>query len=290
MVPGTTVALSSVDSKGRLKLKGERSFVGGVSDGLYGLAAFDFARGPVTAKKAWFFFDDEYVCLGSGITAGDNLDVVTTVNQCHRRGDVIVAGKSVQRGLHEIEAPTWVHHDGVAYIFPQPGSVRISCDIQKGSWRRINQRASDDEVAIDIFKLWLDHGSAPKDATYAYIVAPALAAADVSAYVSKARVTVLANTDRLQAVMYEKLALTAAAFYEPGRVDLSDGSLLAVDKPCLALIRGTKTGWAISLSNPENQQLTVQITLTTGDKILRKQVHLPTGPLAGSSVTINIAR
>jgi len=40
-----------------------------VSDGSYGLAACDFERDGLTARKSWFFFDDEIVCLGAGIMA-----------------------------------------------------------------------------------------------------------------------------------------------------------------------------------------------------------------------------
>ena len=47
-------------------------FVGGVSDGEYGVSAMNLSHIslPLSAQKSWFFFDDEVVCLGSGIESG----------------------------------------------------------------------------------------------------------------------------------------------------------------------------------------------------------------------------
>ena len=76
MIPGTTV----VHKPGpphwdEIVKKGRKAFVGGLTDGEYGAAVFDFEspRDPLKARKSWFFFDDEYVCLGSGITSKADL-------------------------------------------------------------------------------------------------------------------------------------------------------------------------------------------------------------------------
>ena len=64
--------------------------MGAVTDGQCGAVAFDF-RSPhdlTAAKKSWFFFDEEYVCLGADIKVDQNLPVVTTVNQVLMRSDV----------------------------------------------------------------------------------------------------------------------------------------------------------------------------------------------------------
>ena len=71
---------------------GLTDFVGAVTDGLYGAVAFDF-RSPhdmVKAKKSWFFFDDEYVCLGTDINSRPDLPVATTINQVLMRSDVTI--------------------------------------------------------------------------------------------------------------------------------------------------------------------------------------------------------
>ena len=75
-----------------------------MSDGNYGLAAFDLVRDGLTARKSWFFFDDEYACLGAGITCGSDNLVATTINQCNLVGDVLVA--SDDQGA-STTGPTW---------------------------------------------------------------------------------------------------------------------------------------------------------------------------------------
>ena len=52
-----------------------------ISNGIYGAAVLDMNERTTRAKKSWFFFDDEIVCLGTGITDNSGLDVRTTINQ-----------------------------------------------------------------------------------------------------------------------------------------------------------------------------------------------------------------
>ena len=47
---------------------GTTQFVGGVSDGIHGASVLDFSHKATRAKKSWFFFDREIVCLGAGIS------------------------------------------------------------------------------------------------------------------------------------------------------------------------------------------------------------------------------
>src|SRR6185503_21048143 len=44
-------------------------FVGAASDGVHGVAAMNYERDGVTARKAWFFGNEGVVALGAGITA-----------------------------------------------------------------------------------------------------------------------------------------------------------------------------------------------------------------------------
>ncbi|WP_439558526.1 polysaccharide lyase family 8 super-sandwich domain-containing protein, partial [Dyadobacter sp.] len=67
-IPGTTVVQKpEVAHWKELAKPGLNDFTGGVTDQRYGAAAFDFAsvHDPLKARKAWFFFDREFVSLGS---------------------------------------------------------------------------------------------------------------------------------------------------------------------------------------------------------------------------------
>ena len=88
-IPGTTAIQGTyTGEKNPIAVKGTTTFDGGVSDGAYGLAAMDLARGNLTARKALFFFDTSYVALGAGITLTDDTEhaVATDVNQFALRG------------------------------------------------------------------------------------------------------------------------------------------------------------------------------------------------------------
>lgn len=76
----------------------------------------------VKAQKSWFMFDNEVVCLGSGIGSNVPTDIVTTVNQCHLDGNVwINTGKTLRQATQGEfafeQAPQWIWHDSIAYLF-----------------------------------------------------------------------------------------------------------------------------------------------------------------------------
>ena len=88
----TIMQKANLPGPNEIQKEGLTSFVGAVTDGLYGAVAFDFKspHDPLVARKSWFFFDDEYVCLGSGIKSNPDLPVFTTINQVLMKSDVTV--------------------------------------------------------------------------------------------------------------------------------------------------------------------------------------------------------
>ena len=227
---------------------GDSRFSGGVSDGLYGVTAYICESGytGVAARKSWFFFDDEVVCLGSGIAASGQaagLEVNTAVNQCLLNGGVTVLADGAALDLplgtatRYAEAPDAVLHDEVAYFFPQGGDVSVSAKTQTGSWREINASQSDAPVSADVFALSINHGKNVRGGKYAYIVAPGIATAeDAKRYREQFPARVLANTEDVQAVYHQKLDILAMAFYRPGDYT-GDGFSVRVDAPCTLLFR-----------------------------------------------------
>ena len=285
--------------------RGATSLAGGVSDGTYGAAAFDYAKGGVTARKAWFFFDDEFVCLGAGIAAEGNAASVTSLNQCLLKGPIQVhegeRTRALEKGKAELACPAWVYHDGVGYVLLDGAKAVVQAEGQSGSWRDINARGSLNPLTMDVFSLWIDHGAAPKSASYAYLVVPAMEANEFPAYAEKAPVEVLCNTGDLQAVTHRKLGLTEAAFYKPGRLEIPGGPAISVDKPCMVLLQVGDNGVRLAVADPQNAPLLVHVELggkLAGDgiewqaqsKVSRLTVQLPDGIHAGQSVVRNLKR
>ncbi len=249
--PGITVELKGFEGKPRRE--GNRDFVGGVSDGMYGAAAFDFVRDDLTARKAWFFFDDEVVCLGAGIHCSGSHPVITSLNQCWLNGEVLAAqdGKieTLGRGQHDSAAYDWVWHNGIGYLMLGDSSITVRNDRQTGSWYAINTNESKQEVSGDVFSIWLNHGVNPVNAQYAYLACPDMAAEKIVDYAAKLPVRILANTSAQQIIRHESLGITAAVCYEAGKVDCGDFTV-DVKNPCLLLVRTYPEKVKLTVSDP----------------------------------------
>ncbi|MEM7658007.1 MAG: polysaccharide lyase family 8 super-sandwich domain-containing protein, partial [Bacteroidota bacterium] len=176
-IPGATILQKpSLPEPNQIQRLGLTDFVGAATDGSYGTVAFDFrsAHDPLIARKSWFFFDEQYVCLGAGISSPNrDLPVVTTLNQSLLNGEIILQTSekrlSPESGQQDYAEVEWLYHDQVGYAFPQSTPIQLFHGARTGSWQRINQQTDSptDSVEVEVFQLWLDHGNRPREARYA---------------------------------------------------------------------------------------------------------------------------
>jgi chondroitin AC lyase len=246
-ISGTTIVQKpQLPGPGDIQKEGLTDFVGAVTDGLYGAVVFDFRspHDPLEAKKAWFFFDEEFVCLGTGIQSRANLPVATTLNQSLLRSEVQVqqqgTSQLLPRGSRKLEGVKWVHHDKVGYIFPEPATVQLSNQAQTGRWSDITDQKNinNELVSEEVFNLWFDHGRRPAGASYQYIVVPDVTeqALDASSRNNRS-IEVLSNTAGVQAVRQGTLGLVQAAFYQAGTLEVAPGVSLRLDSPGMAMLK-----------------------------------------------------
>ncbi len=271
--------------------EGSTDFVGGVSDGKYGATVYDMNYNDVKAKKSYFFFDDEVVCLGAGINSDASENVTTTLNQSWLNGNVKIGGQNKIVSLKNsgnFAGPSWVWHDSTGYFFPSSAAVNITAQEQRGSWQAINASRSAKEISGDVFKLWIDHGAKPADAGYAYIVVPGIAVKDMSLY-NKENIKILSNTKKIQAVKNEKLNMMQIVFYEEG--EIKDGGLeVSVDKPCVVLLTNTDSkNMAVYIADPTQKLTEVKLKIESkelkGD--IKMNCKLPGGNYAGSTMRVS---
>ena len=297
-IPGTTVEQTDIFTESPRR-KGTTDFVGGVSDGRYGLAVFHLERSELQAHKAWFFFDREYVCLGAGITCQSENNVFTTTNQCYLRGNVTVwnasGEKQFPRGEHRLTSPITVYHNNVAYLFGSNDSVLLRNVSQEGSWYEISRSRPKDKIFHDIFTVLIDHGRTPHNATYAYTVYPGVDKQQAKAYTKKPGVEVLCNTVDIQAVKHRNLNLTQIVFFQSGSLQIDEKTTVSVDKPCLLLIHRLEHGMRVSVSDPTQKLDVIHLKLSgrlQGDACLYDPENhsstvsftLPKGGHAGQSI------
>lgn len=286
-LPGTTVELAP-HRPGEPRRKGETAFAGGVSDGSVGIAAFQLQRGPLQARKAWFFCRDVVVCLGAGIRCESEHAVVTTVNQCRLIGPVQAGGRDPEilpegEGTRRVE---WLHHDGIGYVFPRAREVNYVAAARTGNWQRISAQRRADPVTEGVFALCLDHGTRPDSAEYAYAVFPGADAAAMPARVRALPFSILANSPDLQAVAHPGDGSVAIVFYVPGQFE-GDGWQVRVDRACAVLLRQSEGAWRLSAADPAAAAGTLTVTLSRqGGAARQVAVALPAGPQAGASVTV----
>lgn len=311
-IPGTTVVQKpELPSEKEIQKKGLTDFVGAVTDGTYGAVAFDFKspHDPLEAKKSWFFFDKEYVCLGTGINSESPFPVATTLNQCLLKSDVMVRSKNqtskLTKGTHELTDVQWVLQDGIAYLFPQSVKINASNQSETGSWYKINHQSDSpkDVITKDVFKIWINHGVKPVNASYQYIVVPSTNEKELTEQGDR-KLAILSNTAEIQAVQHTGLNISEVIFYQAGQIKLSGDLKIGMDGPGIVMVKmdGSRIK-TISVADPSRKQ--GRIHLTVSDKIDKKglnftsswnnekgiseiTIDLPQTVYAGKSVTIEL--
>lgn len=311
-IPGTTIVQKQEPYHGSgIVKKGKTDFVGAVSDGEYGAAAFDFEspHDQLKARKAWFFFDEEYMCLGSGITSEDPYPVVTTLNQTLINGEILTSNQEVRstldRGEHELENVSWVLHDGVGYFFPGGENVSIKNKDETGAWQNIvgSQRVQDKPSVIKaLFGLWIDHGVQPINRKYEYMIIPNATEQQLEVLAENSPIIILSNTHQLQAVWHQNLNRAQAVFYEAGTLQLPNGIAISAKQPGMVMVATKgKAILNITIADPTRKlkyfELASNVTLDghgpswntkkeKGQFESKLQVMLPKGDQAGKSMVI----
>lgn len=271
-IPGTTIPqVGEVPmAKSSWMQMGTSKFAGGVSDSIYGATAYvyddEWAGVNTHARKSWFFFDNEIVCLGAGISSDNASPVVTTLNQC-----VATAGQTISYVGADGKCATAdgdlksavvraVRYDGVGYVFPDGGDVEAEVKTQSGSWRTINHTQVDEVVEKSVFTLSLNHGVKPSAATYSYIVVPESADAPSLASYGK-HVAVLSNTSVIQAVQQRDLGIWQFVFYSAATYK-DRNVTVTVDKPCAVMLRrrGDGTLW-MHVADPSQKQQPITVAV-----------------------------
>lgn len=320
-VPDDKIPLSASD----MSQKGTSTFAGGVTDSVYGVTAYSYEGSHTgnSARKGWFMFDDEVVCLGAGInsvvpsnsyvrqndydgryfnsadwmTAIDQYEINTTVNQACLKGDVsVLEGGSVSTlstaGDHKYAAaPDWVWHDSIGYFFPQGGEVWVSNKAQSGSWYDINRSYSADNITKNVFTLWLNHGKPAVNGTYAYIVVPGLKSpAEMNAYKSTSAIEILSNTDSMQVVYHKDLKIYGLIFFKPCAFK-SDNLTVEAGAACAVLVKNADTdNVTVVVADPQRQASPVKLGVKTPLLAKMKAVTYanPASPYQGQSKSFTV--
>ena len=313
-ISGTTILQKpQLHGPDNIQLDGLTDFVGAVTDGIYGAVAFDFQspHDDLMARKSWFFFDEEYVCLGTGIKSGSDLPVATTINQVLMQSDVTIVQdgevRKLPRGNRVLNDVKWVYQDKIGYVFPEPTTIHLSNQEESGRWSDITDQKniSQEIVHADVFKLWFDHGRRPANGTYQYIVVPNISEQKLMETSRNNRhIEILANTPDVQAIKHNKLGQCQLAFYGAGEVEVAKGLKVGMDSQGMAMLKMRDDRiQELTVSDPSRKLSGVKVTVigvydVEGDHFITYpnadqnvtviSVDLPQGVYAGKSVTVRL--
>lgn len=272
-LPGTTVETNShANSAGEASTTGQPWVGGAQVKNAYGVAGMQLHGWNTTlyAKKCWFMFDNEIVCLGANINCSGPSEVDTTAedrrlgnpitNSFTLNGASITPAVGWSSNLPSI-TPSWCALGGVGgYYFPAGNSNLQAIFLQNtGSWSQINSGDSGTVYTDDYLKLWFNHGLQPANASYSYVILPKMDASSVSNYALSPDISILTNSPFIQAVKKPSLGLEAANFWTngPGSVDF-----ISVNNEASVITLESSNGISIGVSDPtqtNNNSLTVTL-------------------------------
>ncbi len=305
-IPGTTTQQDDKELP-VLTASGYRiasNFVGGVSDGKTGIAVMDYNRNGLSARKTWFIFNDQVVCLGAGITSTAGVPVTTSVNQSFLKGEVVVktkAEKTLPAESAETLNPKWILHDQTGYYFPEGGNLKLETKTVTGSWNRVASMYKDEPIQSGIFKLWFEHGVNPGGQAYAYCLIPQATKARMEQLETKPSFRIVKNEQTIQVVVSSNQKWGGIVFYQAGKSELFGG--IETNQPCVVMLKKEKDGLSVSVSDPTQKLSQIQLTLKgnyqtepSSAKIAPTQensiltVSLPKGDEAGKTVSLKLVK
>lgn len=220
----------------------------------------------LVAKKAYFMFDDECICLGAGINSTMGSDILTTVE--HRRlinfkdnpyGDdkISVDGKLIEENTFEnkYESPSYARVEGFAgFVFLDAKKVSVSKYMHAYD-RKFAEFVMDDGYKPDaseeerpFVEIMINHGKNPTNASYAYAVLPYASEEKTKAYAENPDFEIISNTNEIQAVKEKTLGITGIVFYEAGEC-----SGIKVNSPCIVTFKETDSEFKIKICEPTNK-------------------------------------
>jgi len=264
------------------------AFSGGARLGAYGVAGLvqsddaayaaqqagilpeDFvAYRAARATRSWFMFDDEILVLSAGVAGLADRAVTTTVDTriATPSSPVVLTG-----GLRDgapwqrtgSAPPAWLRYadegqgTAVGYVFLSGPPPVVALDTVTRSRRLVRLANADTAVTKQVFTLSYEQTAGGRPTSMAHVLVPNASAQQLASY-ARGPLTVLSNTDRLQAAAHSRLGITAVNAFTPGT---HRAGHLRVDGPASVMLRRTGDGtYSVAVSDPTTARRSVAVTL-----------------------------
>lgn len=258
-IPGTTESTKELkDAVNSMRVeRSDKSFVGGAGNSKVAMIAMDFEspQKDLTAKKSYVFLGDVVVAMGSGINGKDGHEVHTTVEN-----RLLNENETVDNKGNVVTFKNTKTNENITYT-KLIGDFETKVETREGSFKLIGGK-SDKVIKKDYLKIVINHGKNPKDAKYAYVLAPMVK--DFNEKLLK-----MVSLDNIHALTYKNMSFIN--FYTAGKK-------LGIEvKNPLSVIR-IMDGKNISLlvANPSHNLSEAEVILDGKYKTTDKNVSLKT--------------
>ncbi|MCI4671355.1 MAG: PKD domain-containing protein [Bacteroidia bacterium] len=320
-VPGTTAEQKSgmPTSAATGTANSNNTFAGAVSDSRSMVGGFDLNKGQsystIRANKSYFFHDDIFAMLGSGIRQDGTIngDIWTTLNQVERKTDVTynVGGNNVvvplnsnsSRDFNNISSPVWFYQDGFGYIIvpESPINIKFWAETRTGRWSDVNSRESSKSINVNMFHLVINHGRNPQNDKYQYYVVPNTTPAQLANLLNNNPIDVISN-NAAQQVAYHRNSKKGQFIFRTNnqRATLSSGLEMFSAKPTIIQTEETPDSLIVWVNDPNQSETSVQLranfnlrgngaTWNVNTEETTINVSLPQGVYKGQAVRMAFA-
>ena len=233
-------------------LYSDETFAGGLSqarlNGNFGmkLHEHDKYNGSHRARKSYHFFDGTIVCLGTDIeNTNSEYPTETTVFQ-------LAATSSEKRqywDAYQSDGQTYIDPNGVGYCLSK--TSMLNAKYEKNFPQVTVGERSTEPTSGNWVSLVLQHGKAPKGASYEYAVLPHTDAASLKAFAQKPSYKVIQQDRNAHIVRSLTDNLTSYVLFETPQVLPTDGLLQKADTSCLVMIRENADKLLLTVSQPD---------------------------------------
>ncbi len=223
------------------------------------------------AKKSWFAFDDEVVCLGSGITSTDDRTIESVIEsrKLNENGtnEIYIDGQLEERVVGEQKSisPEWINIQGnaenanIGYYFPKSSNINVLRELREGTNYGMYEIPWDYNYkeARYYMTMWYDHGKNPDGEGYAYVLLPKYTVDKTAEYSTSPDVEIIAHTASIHAVKENNLGITAVNFWDNGGT-VGD---ITSDSGSSVMVMNKDGKIDIAVSDPTMNQDSIEVTV-----------------------------
>lgn len=227
-------------------------------DEMYGAAGFMPTNwnSSMTAKKSYFIFDNEIVCMGTDISKGTNNIETTVENRKIKDGcqnTVLVNGGQEIDGSVTVNNVNTVWLEGntegsdIGYWFP--GGAKLNMLKEERTADEADMWLSDTTASVtkSFFTMWYDHGKQPQNEYYAYTILPGFGREETEAYASKPDIEILDKSSDVHSVRDNTLGVTGYNFWNKRG---GEASGVTADGQVTLITRNSGGEFQLSLTDP----------------------------------------